>query len=172
MSQEGSHDLVERYLAEISSAPRVDRNEEAVLLQQARSGDDRARKRLIESYLNETANLALDACPPSLDRLDAIQEANVALVRLIETTEEDDLAAALPEAVRSAIRRALDPPVPIGIRVRYRGPDMVASEIPEGMLRPGAVGTVLGFIEHELVIVDWDEVVSIPVPVEHLEQIT
>lgn len=87
-------DYLDEYLAEVSALPVPDEGTEAALLSDARGGDDAAKKRVIEGLLLLTANAAKVAHPPGMSGLDAIQEANLVLVRIVE-----DPAVAKPRAV-------------------------------------------------------------------------
>lgn len=164
---------LDRYLAEIRPAPIVRQDEEKRLLAAARGGDDQARKKVIESYLALTAHLALKHSPADADGLDAIQEANLVLIRLIEDPVVPDVAEALPGAVHKAVRRFVEwtPPIPVRTRVRYVGPPLAARHPRLPPLIAGQVGTVEGFKKDEdLIVVNWDELFGTwSVPLADLE---
>ncbi|HEX2058201.1 MAG TPA: sigma-70 factor domain-containing protein [Actinomycetota bacterium] len=74
---------VERYLSEVRTKPVLSSLEEADLAEQARAGDEEALLQWIDSYLFMTASIALRLCPPAMAPLEAIQEANAVLTRLL-----------------------------------------------------------------------------------------
>lgn len=84
------------YLAEVRSAPILTRQRELELRRTARAGDAAARTALIEGYLELAAMLALRLAPEWMRPLDAIQEANVVLVRMMEEDDHAVLGAVLP----------------------------------------------------------------------------
>lgn len=92
--------LLEDYLTEVRSLPTVPVTERASLLALARGGDAVARRRAIESLLLEAATVATRDCPVGMRALDAIQEANVVVVRLVDDDQTPDPAAVLDDAVR------------------------------------------------------------------------
>jgi RNA polymerase primary sigma factor len=63
-------------------------NDESQLIKAAGEGDEKARQQLIESYLSITAEIGLRLARPSMKPLDAIQEANTVLLRLIDAGVE------------------------------------------------------------------------------------
>jgi DNA-directed RNA polymerase sigma subunit (sigma70/sigma32) len=77
-------DVLAEYLAEVRAVPLLPGRDEAHLLSASRNGDQAAKERLVESYLELVALLALQLAPSSLSPLDAIQEANLILIRLID----------------------------------------------------------------------------------------
>ncbi|MGH2556599.1 MAG: hypothetical protein ACRDHO_12900 [Actinomycetota bacterium] len=150
---------VDQYLEEIRAAPIARKDEEKALLAAARGSDKLARKRVIESYLVLTAHLALRFSPADADGVDAIQEANIALIRLIENPAIPEVAGALPVAVHDAVRSFVEwlPPLPVGTRVRYIGPPLY-KPIPQlPPLLPGEVGAVWGFEKDQMITVEWDQ---------------
>src|SRR5260370_2406488 len=58
--------------------------EEEALSRRARDGDQEALHRVVKHHLLPTALLALELAPLSAPPLDAIQEANLVLLRLVE----------------------------------------------------------------------------------------
>ena len=92
--------LLEEYLTEVRGLPTVPATERADLVERARGGDAEARKRAIESLLPEAATVATSECPVGMRVLDAIQEANVVVVRLVDDEQVPDPASALGDAVR------------------------------------------------------------------------
>ena len=92
--------LLDDYLSEVGSLASIPAHERMTLLARARLGEANARKRYIECLLLETASIATSECPPGMRPLDAIQEANVILVRLVDDDQTPDPAAVLDDAVR------------------------------------------------------------------------
>lgn len=73
---------LDRYLIEIRNQSSIPKNE-TDLLEAAREGDKKARLALVRSYLAITAELGLRLAPPSMAPLQAVEEANLVLLRLI-----------------------------------------------------------------------------------------
>lgn len=80
---EDSEPGLDRYLEEVRAHSRVLDNEDD-LIKSVRTGDQTARKVLVESYLELTAEIGLRLAPAKMSRLTAVQEANLVLLRLIE----------------------------------------------------------------------------------------
>ena len=97
MSSDDDH-LV-NYLEKVRQIPLLASRDEAVTLKRAREGDESARKRVIEGYLEVTALLALRLAPDWMRPLDAIQEGNIVLVRLVDDATVAHPAARLSEAL-------------------------------------------------------------------------
>jgi DNA-directed RNA polymerase sigma subunit (sigma70/sigma32) len=72
------------YLNEVGGLHRLSSDDEREELVRAREGDQVARRRVIEGNLEVTAHLALRLAPDWMRPLDAIQEANLVLVRLVD----------------------------------------------------------------------------------------
>jgi hypothetical protein len=72
-----------------------------VLLQEARAGDAVARSRFIDSLLQLTATVARRECPSWMRPMDAIQEANVVLLRLVDDPDVTDPEQVLAAAIQS-----------------------------------------------------------------------
>jgi hypothetical protein len=91
-----------------SEAPIVDGIQEDELLLRARQGDETAFKLLVESYTVLAGHLALKLLPASgrLSAIDAVQEAIVALVRLVRDQRVSRPAVVLADAIQAAISRA------------------------------------------------------------------
>lgn len=98
-SRLGPEEALALYLQEARKLPQIAEADERDLLARARAGDRAARKAVTESYLELAAMLALKHRPPGMREIDAIQEANVVLMRLIDGSA-DRPAAELPDAVR------------------------------------------------------------------------
>ena len=75
---------LERYLQEARKASIRLENEDE-LIQSAANGDNAATSVLVESYLSLAAELGMRLAPARMSRLNAIQEANLVLVRLISS---------------------------------------------------------------------------------------
>ena len=90
---------LDRYLDEARAAERVLEDEPA-LLQSARSGDGEARKAVVRAYLYRTAQIALRLAPQGMGKLDAVQEANMVLLRLV-TQPGPAFADELEAAIRT-----------------------------------------------------------------------
>ena len=86
------------YLNEARAAARVLENEPAVLAS-ARSGDVAAQHTLVQVYLYSAAEIALRLAPEGMGKLDAIQEANTVLARLVSQAAEPSIADHLEPAI-------------------------------------------------------------------------
>jgi DNA-directed RNA polymerase sigma subunit (sigma70/sigma32) len=91
VSSENKH--LADYLEKVRQIPLLTSGEERESLKRAREGDESARRRVIEGYLEVTALLALRLAPDWMRPLDAIQEGNIVLLRLV-----DDVSVAVPAA--------------------------------------------------------------------------
>ena len=89
-----------KYLDEVRAAELVLENELAVL-ESARSGDVEARQTLVRVYLFRTAEIALRFAPEGMAKLDAVQEANLVLMRLVAQAPEPSIAHHLESAIRN-----------------------------------------------------------------------
>lgn len=96
----GHDDPLGLYMAQLAKLPRLSPEEEASLLLSGRSGDQEAMRRLIEGLLERAAKLALELAPATMRPIDAIQEANVVLVRLLSDAAVPDPLVALAGAIR------------------------------------------------------------------------
>jgi DNA-directed RNA polymerase sigma subunit (sigma70/sigma32) len=83
------------YLSDVRNLQWLRRSEAHVLLSAGRQGDDDAQRRVVEGHLELAALLALQLSPEWLPPLDAIQEANVVLSRLIDDRSVPSPASAL-----------------------------------------------------------------------------
>ena len=94
-------ELLAAYLREVRELPVLGQGEEgdALARSRTRAGDETARRRLIEGYLELTALLAIRLAPDGMRPLDAIQEANLVLIRLVDDTAVTRLAARLTDAI-------------------------------------------------------------------------
>ena len=82
--------LVDQYLEEVRSLATPLANEET-LRSRARRGDKAATAELVRSYLSLAAELGLRLAPDRLTKLEAIQEANLVLMRVIADDESPAL---------------------------------------------------------------------------------
>ena len=89
---------LEPYLQEALAHERVLEDEESVL-EQARSGDVKARQRLVRSHLHRAAHIALRLAPPTMSSLDAVQEANLVLLRLAAAPHDAPMIKELETAI-------------------------------------------------------------------------
>ena len=72
------------YLHDISRYQPLTLDQEIILAQAARQGDQQARKRLIEAYLILPVNIARQNLRPSVDVMDLIQEGNIGLMEAVD----------------------------------------------------------------------------------------
>lgn len=93
------------YLSEVRSLPLLTLTEERDVLKRAREGDEAARRRVIEGYLELVTLLALRLAPEGMRPIDAIQEANLVLLRLVDDASVDRPAAHLTDAILALFRR-------------------------------------------------------------------
>jgi DNA-directed RNA polymerase sigma subunit (sigma70/sigma32) len=100
--------LINDYLREIAMYPPISTEDVHELLVVAGRGDKTARRALIQSHLELAADLATRLAPRGMDQLEAIQEANLALMRCVEAGLEP--AISLGSAIRSRFDE-LEPPV-------------------------------------------------------------
>ena len=75
--------VLKDYLAKVRRQSFIP-NDEGTLVKATREGDPKARELLIKSYLLITAEIGLRLARPNMKPLDAILEANVVLLRLID----------------------------------------------------------------------------------------
>jgi DNA-directed RNA polymerase sigma subunit (sigma70/sigma32) len=95
----GGDENLDRYLSDVRSRPIFSAADEPGLLSACRDGDEGARTRLVNGYLELVALLALRLAPIDMRPLDAIQEANVVLIRLLEDESVTAPSAALTSAL-------------------------------------------------------------------------
>ena len=88
-SDERDEEALALYLRETSRKSPLPPQVEADLLAAGRAGDPEALRAVIESHLLRAAQLAIESAPLTIDRFDAIQLANTALIALVE---DDDVA--------------------------------------------------------------------------------
>jgi DNA-directed RNA polymerase sigma subunit (sigma70/sigma32) len=92
------------YLRDVRAMPLIRPEDERDLLLRTRAGDTDARKQLIESHLELAALLGWKLRPNSMPAVDAAQEANVILIRLIDDPECPTPAVALGPALDEFFR--------------------------------------------------------------------
>ena len=76
--------ILETYLRDISRYQPLTQEQELTLSEQARAGDQQARKRLIEAYLILPVNIAYQNLRPEIDLMDLIQEGNIGLIKAVD----------------------------------------------------------------------------------------
>jgi RNA polymerase nonessential primary-like sigma factor len=79
-----SHDPTRLYLNEIGASPLLTAEEEVKFSRLAQSGDEAARKRMIESNLRLVVKIARRYLNRGLALLDLIEEGNLGLIRAVE----------------------------------------------------------------------------------------
>ena len=77
-------DSVKTYLREIGSLPLLKADEEKTIAIAAKNGDEKARKKLIESNLRLVVSIAKHFANHGLSLLDLIQEGNLGLIKAVE----------------------------------------------------------------------------------------
>jgi hypothetical protein len=92
-------EALELYFKDVRSLPRIDRAVIADLLQRTRSGDGEAETELARGLLELTAVLTRHLAPPTMRTLDAIQEANLVLMALLQDRSVASPVHALPGAL-------------------------------------------------------------------------
>lgn len=96
--------LLQKYLSDVRAIPHVDRDTIGELLTRARNGEADVEERLLEALLEATAVLTRHLAPPTMRRLDAIQEANLVLMQLVRDRRVEVPVLALPEALAQRFR--------------------------------------------------------------------
>ena len=92
--------ILNNYLDKAFEA-EVELEDESAMLESARSGDVEARETLVRAYLYRAAEIALRLAPEGFDKLDAVQEANIVLVRLVDQAPQPSIAHHLELAIRN-----------------------------------------------------------------------
>jgi hypothetical protein len=95
--------VLEEYLTAIRELQPARRLYDDELLKAARAGDQASRRVVIECLLEITALLAIRYAPERLRILDAIQEANVVLCRLVDDTSCPDPVLRLTPAIKERL---------------------------------------------------------------------
>lgn len=94
-------DPLDVYLAEIETVPELSRDQEMSLIELARKGDPSAKKKLVEAHLRWAAILADLLKPDFINPIDAIQEANLVLMRLVDREDVESIGSELGNAVKA-----------------------------------------------------------------------
>ena len=94
-------DPLDVYLADIETVPELSRDQEVALIKLARTGDQGAKKKLVEAHLRWAAILADLLKPDSMSPIDAIQEANLVLMRLVDRADVESIGSELGNAVKA-----------------------------------------------------------------------
>ncbi len=89
-----------KYLEEALAAELLLENELAVL-ESARTGDVEAKHTLVQAYLFRTAEIGFRLAPEGMDKLNAVQEANIVLVRLVTRAPEPSIAHHLELSIKN-----------------------------------------------------------------------
>ena len=76
--------ILNTYLHDISRYQPLTIEQELTLGEQARAGNQQARKRLIEAYLILPVNIAYQNLRPEIDLMDLIQEGNIGLIKAVD----------------------------------------------------------------------------------------
>ena len=76
--------ILNTYLRDISRYQPLTIEQELALGEQARAGNQQARKRLIEAYLILPVNIAYQNLRPEIDLMDLIQEGNIGLIKAVD----------------------------------------------------------------------------------------
>ena len=76
--------ILNTYLRDISRYQPLTIEQELTLGEQARAGNQQARKRLIEAYLILPVNIAHQNLRPGVDLMDLIQEGNIGLIKAVD----------------------------------------------------------------------------------------
>ena len=76
--------ILNTYLRDISRYQPLTIEQELTLGEQARAGNQQARKRLIEAYLILPVNIAYQNLRPEIDLMDLIQEGNIGLIKAVD----------------------------------------------------------------------------------------
>jgi hypothetical protein len=106
------------YLKEVGRIPPMTPTEERRLLALAAQGDTSAENQLVNSLLKFVADIAMQARPEWMARLDALQDANVALLRTLRARPNGDLHAAIRQAIEEQLRN--ESRAPADARARQR----------------------------------------------------
>jgi DNA-directed RNA polymerase sigma subunit (sigma70/sigma32) len=101
--------LLTTYLEEVRRFSTLTPDEERALLDAARRGDEEARRSVSQGQLVAAAEFALAVARPWMRSLDAIQEANLVLFRLIDDEKVSLVSERLHEAVGERLSRIQRP---------------------------------------------------------------
>lgn len=101
-------DVYQIYLEEVKRIPACTAGEERELPPLAASGDEAARKRVLEGMLHYAVELAGKYRDRGLPAGDLVQEANIALIMALDSYEGGDFRAQVKAEVEKALRAALE----------------------------------------------------------------
>ena len=95
---------LETYLDDIRAMPTVGEAEERALLERARAGDALAGRTVVMAFLARTADIALELAPQlGLEDIEALGEANLALMQLVDS-EHETLSGALDDEIVATLQ--------------------------------------------------------------------
>ncbi len=100
-------DLFQMYLDEVRGIPVCTPDEERRLPALAASGDEGARKRLLEGMLSYGLELAAEYKDRGLPAADLVQEANMAMIMALDAYQEGDYRQQMAGFVREALEAAI-----------------------------------------------------------------
>lgn len=104
-------DLIPSYLGRLTQAPLLNADEELWLTQAAQEGDERAKKRLVESNMRLVINIARSYRCRSVPIEDLIQEGAIGLMHAVERFDPDKgfrFSTYATHWIRQSIGRAID----------------------------------------------------------------
>ena len=76
--------ILETYIRDISRYQLITQEQEVILAQRARQGDQQAREQLIQAHLRMVVNIARQYQRPEVEMLDLIQEGNIGLIKAVD----------------------------------------------------------------------------------------
>lgn len=133
-----SKELFKIYCQEISAYAQLSAQDEQLLAERARKGDNQARKRLIEAYLIWVVNIAKRHMRPGVELLDLIQEGNIGLIEAVDKFDPNTgnrLSSLAMFWIRKEIQRYLDGTeeyiTSLDMDVEYQGEIVFLSDIIE-----------------------------------------
>lgn len=104
-------DSMDMYLTRIGRWPLLEADEERELARQAKSGDEQAKRRLIESNLKLVVSVAKVYSRSGLPLPDLIQEGNIGLIRAVDSFDPEKgfrFSTYAVAWIRQAITRAIE----------------------------------------------------------------
>lgn len=102
------NDFYKIYLEELEGIIPCQAEEEGALLEAVLNGDKQAKKRLVEGFLRAAAVIAEEYKERGLPVCDLVQEANVALLLMVEEFTGGDFRSLMEKRIREALLQALD----------------------------------------------------------------
>lgn len=102
------NDFYKIYLEELEGIIPCSADEEGVLLEAVLNGDKQAKKRLVEGFLRAAAVIAEEYKERGLAICDLVQEANVALLLMVEEFPGGDFRSLMEKRIREALEQAID----------------------------------------------------------------